>query len=212
MRTAGTQASPQAVGLPEPSWRLFAARGLPQFFAEAVAPVTVFYAAWRVGGLAAGIVASTVVSVLLAVWLVRRGRDVALVVASAVFVLIQAAVGVVSGSTTVYLAQPVVLSALWGFAYAGSVVVGRPLVGVFASAWYPFPAWFKASAPFEREFGMQSLVWAAYCFARAGLRLIVLLRSGVGGFLLVSVVTGSPMVALLIAWGLWHARRSFSRL
>ena len=212
MRTAGTQAASPAVELPEPSWRLFAARGLPQFFAEAVVPVAVFYAAWRTLGLVAGIVASTAVSVALALWLVRRGRDVGLVLASAVFVVIQAVVGLASGSTTVYLAQPVVLSALWGFAYLGSVVVGRPLVGVFASAWYPFPDWFKAGAPFRREFGMQSLVWAAYCFARAALRLVVLLRSGVGGFLLVSVLTGTPFACALIAWGLWHARRTFSRL
>jgi hypothetical protein len=213
VRTAGTPiAQAQLDDLPPPTWRSLVARGLPQFAAEAVVPIAAFYIAWRALGLAAGIGVSTVVSVALAVALIRAGRDVGLVVAGAVFVVIQAAVGLVSGSATIYLAQPVVLSALWGVAYVVSVAVGRPLIGVFASAWYPFPAWFRASTPFRREFGMQSLVWAAYCFARAAFRLVLLLHAGVGAFVLASFVTGTPVIAALLFWGLWHARRSFARL
>jgi hypothetical protein len=59
---------------------------------------------------------------------------------------------------------------------------------------------------------MQTLVWAAFCVARAALRLVVLLHGGVGGFVVVSIVTGAPPYALLVGWGVWHARRSFSRL
>jgi uncharacterized protein DUF3159 len=213
VRTAGTPlAQPSLDDLPSPTWRLLIARGAPQFAAEAVLPVAAFYAGWRMSGLAAGVAVSTAVSLALAGYLVHAGRDVGLVAASAVFVLVQAAVGLVSGSTTVYLAQPVVLSALWGFVYLVSVVIGRPLIGVLACAWYPFPAWFRASAAFRREFGMQSLVWAAYCFARAAVRLVLLLHSGVGAFILVSFATGTPVIVLLLAWGLWHARRAFSRL
>jgi len=105
-----------------------------------------------------------------------------------------------------------VLSGLWSAAYFGSVAIGRPLVGVFAGAWYPFPPWFRASAPYRREFALQSMVWGAYCLLRAALRLWVLLESGVGGFVLISVVTGPPLLVALVGWGIWHARRSFSRL
>jgi len=213
VRAAGTTAAPGRVDeLPDPSWRLLLGRGLPQFTGEAVVPVLVFYVVWKSAGLGAAVAASTAVSLVLAVWLVRRGRDVVLVGLGAVFVAIQALVALAAHSATVYLAQPVVLSALWAFAYYASVAVGRPLIGVFASAWYPFPAWFRASAPYRREFGMQSLVWGTYCLLRAALRLFVLLCSGVGGFLVVSLVTGVPMLAGLLAWGLWHARRAFARL
>ena len=168
VRTAGTPlAQTQLDDLPPPTWRSLVARGMPQFAAEALLPVAAFYAGWRLSGLAAGIGVSAIISIALAAVLIRRGREVGLVVVGAAFVVIQAVVGLVSGSATVYLAQPVVLSGLWGIAYVVSVLVGRPLIGVFACAWYPFPAWFRASAPFKREFGMQSLVWAAYCFARA---------------------------------------------
>ncbi len=187
-------------------------RGLPQFGGEAVLPVLLFYAVWRVAGLTAGIVASTILCIALAAWLLRRGRDVTLVTVGVVVVVIQALVGLASHNATVFLAQPVVLNALWGLAYLGSVAIGRPLVGVFAGAWYPFPAWFRASSPYRREFGMQSLVWGVVCLARAALRLWTLLAAGISGFVVVSIVTGTPIVAVLIAWGIWHARRTFAQL
>lgn len=213
VRTPGTASAAGSLSeLPEPTWRLLLGRGLPQFAAEAVAPVLVFYVAWRAAGLAAGIAASTATSLAIAAWLLRRGRGVGIVALGVVFVVIQAAVALAAHSTTVYLAQPVVLSALWAVAYLASVAVGRPLIGVFASAWYPFPAWFRSSAAFRREFGLQSLVWAAFCVVRAGVRLYVLLHSGVGGFVVVSILTGFPAYAVLVGWGLWHARVSFGRL
>ena len=198
--------------MPDPTWGSMLGRGLPQFVGEAVAPVLVFFGVWKLAGLGPAIVASSVVYLALAVLLLRRGRDVTLIAIGAVFVVIQAIVGLASHSATVYLAQPVVLSALWSLAYFVSVAIGRPLIGVFASAWYPFPPWFRASAPFRREFGMQSIVWGVYCFARAALRLFVLLRSGVGGFVLISLVTGFPLFFALVFWGIWHARIVFSRL
>jgi len=213
VRSAGTPAASGGLAsLPEPTWRSLLGRGLPQFAGEAVLPVLVFYAVWRAAGLGAAIAASTVVYLVLAGWLLRRKRDVALVAVGAIFVVIQALVAVVAHSATVYLAQPVVLSALWGIAYFASVAVGRPLIGVFATAWYPFPDWFRETRAYRREFGLQSVVWGVYCLARAALRLLVLLRTGIGGFVLVSVVTGTPFLAALVAWGLWHARRTFDRL
>lgn len=187
-------------------------RGLPQFGAEALAPVLVFYATWKVAGLGPAIAVSTLVYLAFAAVLMRRGREVTLLAIGVLFVLIQAVVGLASQSATVYLAPPVLLSAFWGIAYFVSIAIRRPLIGVFANAWYPFPAWFRASEPYQREFGMQSLVWGMYCLARAALRLWALLDSGVASFVLVSVVTGLPVVIALIAWGIWHARRVFSRL
>ena len=213
MHAPGAPAAPSRLAeLPDPTWRLLLGRGLPQFAVEAIGPVLAFYAAWRLWGLAAGILGATVVSLALAAVLLRRGGDVGVVALGAVFVVIQAVVGLVSHSATVYLAQPVVFSTLLGIAYLVSVVAGRPLIGVFASAWYPFPAWFKATEAYRREFGLQTLVWAAFCFVRAALRLLVLLHSGVGSFVVISLLTGVPPYAALVAWGIWHARRSFSRL
>ena len=213
VRTAGTPIAPGRLkDLPDPTWRSILGRGLPQFAAEAVLPVLVFYGAWRLAGLGAGIAAATVVSLALAAVLIRRRRDVTLVAVGAAFVVVQAVVGLASHSTTVYLAQPVLLNALWGVACFVSIAIRRPLIGVLAGAWYPFPAWFRASDAFRREFSVQSAVFGVFYVARAALRLWVLLASGVGGFVVVSIVTGSPFVLVLIGWGVWHARRTFSAL
>ena len=75
--------------------------------------------------------------------------------------------------------------------------------------WYPFPPEFRASESYRREFGMQSVVWGVYCLARAALRLAALLGPGVGAFVLVSTLTGPPLMLALVFWGIWHARRSF---
>jgi hypothetical protein len=215
VRAAGAPVAPGSLSLtdlPDPTWRTILGRGLPQFAAEAVLPVLVFYGAWRIGGLGAGIAAGTGVSLALAALLVRRGRDVTLVVIGAAFVLVQAVVGLASHSATVFLAQPVLLNALWGLGCFGSIAIRRPLIGVFAGAWYPFPAWFRASDAFRREFSVQSAVFGVFYLARSALRLWALLAAGVGGFVVVSLLTGSPIVLALILWGVWHARRTFSAL
>ena len=187
-------------------------RGLPNFALEGFVPVLVFYAVWRSAGLAPGIVASTAAAGVIVLVQLRRGLDVALAGAALLFIVIQALVALAANSATVYLAQPVVVSACWGIAYLVSVAIGRPLIGAFARAWYPFPAEFRASAPYRREFGMQSVVWGIYCLARSALRLSVLLASGVGGMIVVSFLTGTPILVALALWGVWHARHAFARL
>ena len=214
VRPAPVAAEPRrGVGeLPDPTWRLLLGRGLPNFVLEGFVPILVFYAVWREAGLAAGVLASTAAAGLIVAVQMRRGLDVALAGASLLFIAIQAVVALAAHSATVYLAQPVVVSACWGVAYFVSAAIGRPLVGTFARAWYPFPPEFCASEPFRREFGMQSVVWGFYCLARSGLRLAVLLASGVGGMLVVSLLTGTPMLFALVLWGLWHARHAFGAL
>lgn len=213
VRAAGTPVAPGRLDeLPDPTWRSILGRGLPQFAAEAVLPVLVFYGAWRAAGLGVGIAAATIVSLALASLLIRRGRDVTLVAVGASFVVVQALVGLAAHSTTVYLAQPVLLNALWALACFVSIALRRPLIGVLACAWYPFPAWFRASEPFRREFSLQSAVFGVFYLVRAAFRLWALLAAGVGSFIVVSIVTGFPFVLALIAWGVWHARRTFSAL
>jgi hypothetical protein len=213
VRTARTPLAGDGLSeLPEPTWGSLLRRGVPLLAVESAVPVALFYGAWKVSGLAAAIIAGTLVSLAIAGWQMRTGRGGGVAATTAIFLVIQALVGLAAHSATVYLAQPVVLSACWSLAYFASALVGRPLVGVFAQVWYPFPPAFRASEPYRREFGMQSIVWGVYCLARAVVRLIVLLSSGVGSFLLVSLLTGTPILVLLVFWGLWHARRAFSHL
>ena len=195
--------------LPEPSWRLLLGRGLPNFALEGVLPVLLFYVVWRKAGLGPAVLASTAAAGLVVLWQLRRGLDVALAAVTCTFIVIQALVGLAAHSATVYLAQPVVVSGCWGVAYLVSAAVGRPLIGAFARGWYPFPREFRESRIYRHEFGMQSVVWGVYCLARCALRLGVLLTAGVGGLVAVSTVTSTPVLAALVLWGVWHARRVF---
>jgi hypothetical protein len=195
--------------MPEPTWGMLLGRGLPTVLIEGIVPVLLFYAIWRTAGLAPAAVATSAAGLAIVAWQARRGTDTALVWATGCFLVIQAVVALITRSATVYLAQPVVLSVLWGIAYFGSVAIGRPLVGALARGWYPFPPEFRATAIFRREFALQSIVWGVYCLARAGLRLGALLSAGVGGMLVITFLTGTPLAIVLILWGVWHARRTF---
>jgi hypothetical protein len=210
VRPAGTTAAPGGVA-PEPTWTYLVLRGGPTFAAEGIVPVLVFYAVLRVYGLAAGIAVATAVSAAVLAWQVRRGQGGTIAWLTLVFLGVQAVVGLASASATVYLAQPVVLSAGWGVAYLVSAAIGRPLIGLFATAWYPFPPEFRAGRAFRGDFGFQSVVWGVFMLLRAALRLAALLGVGVAGFVVVSVATGAPAFAALVAWGVWHARTALAR-
>jgi Protein of unknown function (DUF3159) len=196
--------------LPSPSFRSILLTGLPGFLREGFLPLGAFYAGLRLGGLGAGIAASTALSVLVYVHERRAGRNGLLVRISLAFVAAQAAVGLAAHSTVVYLAQPVLANAIWGVAFLVSPLLGRPLAGALACAWYPFPRWFREAEPFKRVFGVQSLVWGAYFVARSAVRLAVLLHGSLESFLLVVLLTGTPMMLLLIAWSIRHAIRGLA--
>jgi hypothetical protein len=164
----------------------------------------------RLDGLAAGIVAAAVASVLIYLYERRVGRDALLVRISLGFVVVQSIVGLAANSATVYLAQPVLLAAVWGLAFLISIPLGRPLAGTLAGAWYPLPRWLKESAEFKRVYGVESVVWGAYFLARSALRLVVLLQGSLESFLLIVFLTGTPVMLLLLAWSIRYAIRGLA--
>lgn len=210
MRAAAAAPAPEEAGLTEPSFRAIFGAGAAGLLREGVLPLGAFYAGLRLGNLATGIAASTAASVLLYGVERRAGREGLLVRLSLAFVLVQAAVGLLSNSTVAYLAQPVLAAAVWGLGFLVSVPLGRPLAGALASAWYPFPRAFRESAGFKRVFGIESLVWAGYFLSRSALRLVLLLHGSLEGFLAITFVTGLPVMLLLLAWSIRYPIRSFS--
>jgi hypothetical protein len=184
--------------------------GLPGFLREGFLPLGAFYAGLRLDGLAAGIVAAALASVLIYVYERRAGRDALLVRISLGFVVVQSIVGLAANSATVYLAQPVLLAAAWGLAFWVSIPLGRPLAGALACAWYPFPRWLKESSDFKRVYAVESVVWGAYFLARSALRLVLLLEGSLESFFVVVFLTGTPVMLLLLAWSIRHAIRGLA--
>jgi intracellular septation protein A len=183
----------------------------PRFARDAFGPVLAFYIGWRLAGLWVGVAAATAVSV--AAWQYERRRDRAGVVArlSLGFVIVQATIGLISQSATVYLAQPVLLAAAFGIAFLVSAAIGRPLAGVFAGEIYPFPPEVRESATFVHVFVRVSIAWGVYQLLRSGIRLLALVGGGVELFLVVNLVTGVPLTAGLMSWSIWYGLRGFRR-
>ncbi len=210
-REPGTVVGARELGLPEPNLRSIFLAGAPRFARELFGPVLGFYAGYELWGLTAGIVIATVVALAIEAYERKHGRHGALALVSAAFVVLQGVVGLIADSAVVYLAQPVIVSAVWGVAYLVSVAIGRPLIGVFADAWYPFPDSVKASRTYKRIFSFESVVWGVYLLARSGLRMLVLSSGSIGAFVAIQFVTGVPLVIALVLWSLWYSVRGFER-
>jgi len=183
----------------------------PRFARDALGPVLAFYALWKLWGLLAGIAAATVVAVL-AFWWQRRQANSGIMPAIGLGIaMVQAAVGLASGSASAFFAPGLVANGLYGCAFLGSVALGRPLAGVFAGEMYTFPARVRGSPLFRRIFSVVSLAWGCYMVLRAGVRLAVLFWTSVDLFVVVSVATGIPFTLALMTWSFWYPLRAFQR-
>jgi hypothetical protein len=207
---AGAIAEREDAGLTAPTVWGVLMTGLPGFLREGFLPLGAFYAGLRLDGLAAGIVAAALASVLIYVYERRAGRDALLVRISLGFVVVQSIVGLAADSATVYLAQPVLLAAAWGLAFWVSIPLGRPLAGALACAWYPFPRWLKESSDFKRVYAVESVVWGAYFLARSALRFVLLLEGSLETFVVVVFLTGTPVMLVLLAWSIRYAIRGLA--
>lgn len=185
--------------------------GAARVVRDSLLPLAAFYAGWKLVGLVAGIGLATAVA--LGAWRYERRRErpgaVARITLGLVF--IRAAVGLLSGSARLYLAQDIVIDVLLGSAFIGSLVAGRPLTAVYAREIYPVPAEIERSETYAAIFRRTTLVWTAYFFSCAALRLAVLLSSSVDVYVLVAALTGAPVIVALLVWSVLHSVRSLRR-
>lgn len=183
----------------------------PRFLRDGFGPVLGFYVGWKIAGLVAGVALATAVALLalrLARRQERRGSLVKLALAS---VIVQAVIGLVSNSATVYLAQPVLINAAIGIAFLASAFTRRPIIGIFAEEMYPFPEEVRASETFRRVFARCSVAWGLYQLLRSGIRLLVLTQTSVDAYVVVNFATGIPMLSAMFAWTTWYSVRGFRR-
>jgi intracellular septation protein A len=182
----------------------------PRFARDAFGPVLSFYVAYKLGGLVIGIVVASAVS--LAAWLYERHHDRSGLLAwlTLLIVGVQALIGLVANDARAYFAPSVLATGAWALVFIGSVVIHRPLAGVFAGEMYPFPTEVRDSATFRRVFSHISLAWGALLLFRSGLRLATL-RQSVDAFVLVSAITGIPLTAAMMTASVWYATRAFRR-
>jgi hypothetical protein len=197
-------------GLPEISARSILRSGGPRFALNAGGPVLFFYAGWKLSGLLAGVVIASAVGIGAYLRERRRQRPGLVARLALLFVLVQAAFGLSSGSVTVYLAPPVVVQGLLGLVFVASVLRGRPLAARFAEELHSFPPAITESEAFHRSLSMVSLAWGICFLLRGTLRLLVLAHS-VDAFVVVNVATGLPLISALLTWSAWYVTRALRR-
>src|SRR5580765_1249927 len=138
--------------IPEVSTKTILLGSGPRFARDAFGPMLLFYAGWKLSGLVAGIALSTVASLVAYRWEQAHDRPGLMARLALGFILVQAAIGLAAQSAVVYLAQPVLINAIFGFAFVVSVLVRRPLAAMFAGEMYPFPEEVRQSDTFRRTF------------------------------------------------------------
>jgi intracellular septation protein A len=181
----------------------------PRLVRDSLGPVLAFYIGFKLVGLLLGIALGCVVGVGLYLHETRRGRTGVLARLSLGFVLLQAAVGFISRSATIYFLQPVILDVALASIFIGSVAISRPVIGASAKDTYPFPLQVAGSATFRRVFGRLSLVWGVYFLLRAGVRLVALRTGHIDTILVVNTVSDFPFVIGLIAYSTWYGVYGF---
>ena len=194
--------------LPEPSFRRILLSGLPRFVRDGFVPVGAFYLGWRLAGLGTGTAASTAVSA--ALWL---GRPAPRPRQRAAAALARPSCSCRRRSGSRRTARSSTSPSRCSRAPSGpscSSARRRHAARSPARSRAPGIRFRTSSSAAPRSaasYGFESVVWGAYLLARSGLRLWMLLESGVGGFVVVSFLTGTPAALALLAWSAWYATR-----
>jgi intracellular septation protein A len=171
----------------------------PRLLRDILGPTLSFYAGWKLtGSVIVGIALGTVVSFAAYRYERRRGRPGAIAQLVLAFVVLQAVIGLATGSATAYLMQPVILGSINGAVWLGSVAIGKPLAALFAAEVFPVDEETRKSEEFRSVFRHVSLVFGAFFLVFAGVQLAVLLAVGVDAVVGLRVLDAILILALIV--------------
>jgi intracellular septation protein A len=178
-----------------------------------VLPVVLFYVAYQTAGFTAAVLVVLTWSALVFVWHYRRTRGADVFSATTFgFACIKALAGLASQNTWLYLAWPSLENLIYGVAFFGSAVAGRPLLALYAERLYPIPAEVRASQTFRRAFLVASAAWLLGHSVRAVVRLWLLnLGLPLSVYLVLDTVAGWPINVSLVAFTAWYPMRELRR-
>jgi intracellular septation protein A len=182
-------------------------------FLGSLLPVGLFYAGYQTLGFSAAVVIVLVWSALVFAWHFRRtgGADVFSATTFS-FACIKATAGLASQNTWLYLAWPSLENLIYGTAFFGSALMGRPLLALYAERLYPIPPEVRLTRTFRRAFLTVSAAWLVGHSFRALLRLWLLsLGLPLSIYLVLDTVAGWPINISLVAFTTWYPLREMRR-
>jgi hypothetical protein len=171
----------------------------PRLLRDILGPTLSFYGAWRLSGnLVVGVAFGSLFSLAAYRYERRHGRPGAIARLVLAFVVLQAGVGLATGSAKAYLIQPVILGGVNGLFWLGSVVINRPLAAVFAHEVFPLDAETRASHEFRAVFRHVSLVFGVCFLIFAAVQLGILLALGVDAFVAARVIDALGILTVIV--------------
>jgi intracellular septation protein A len=171
----------------------------PRLLRDILGPTLSFYAGWKLtGSLLVGVALGTTLSLAAYRYERRHGRPGAIARLVLAFVVLQAIIGLATGSARAYLIQPSILGGVNGVVWLGSVVIGKPLAAVFAREVFPVDEQTRGSEAFRSVFRHVSLVFGAFFLLFAVVQLLVLLTLGVDAFVAVRVLDAIGILGLIV--------------
>jgi intracellular septation protein A len=182
-----------------PTTRAILREAGPRLLRDTLGPTLCFYVGWKTEGIWLGVIMGTVFAFAAYRYERRRGRPGMIARLVLAFVVLQAGVGLATGSAKAYLIQPTILGGVNGLAWLGSVAMRRPLAAVFAREVFPFDEAIRATPEFKRVFMLVSAVWGMFFLGFAAIQAAVLLIVGVDAYVALRVVD-ALLILTLITW------------
>src|ERR1700730_10429067 len=178
-------------------------QGVSRLVFGSLLPVALFYVGLRAWGFSEAVVIVLTWSAAVFAWHYRRTRGADVSSATTFgFACVKALAGLVSQDQTLYLGWASLENMMYGVAFFGSALLGRPLLALYAQRLYPIPRRGRGSTAFRRAFVIMSSVWLCGHTLRATLRLWLLLyvQLDLSVYLVVDTVVGWPINISMFAF------------
>jgi hypothetical protein len=122
-------------------------------------------------------------------------------------VAVSAILALVTHDPKLFFLRAVIGDAVWGLAMLGSLVIGRPLIAVFASWVVNIPQTYKDTPAYKRSFWLITFVWGVVNVARAAGRGYYVAAGTLDQVLVMQLLTGWPVFVALVGFSVWYPRR-----
>jgi hypothetical protein len=177
-----------------------------------VGPV-VFLVLYRTSGLNAALIGAGVVALALVGVRALRRDDTTTAWYGVIGVLIGVALAKATGSSDGFFLPKVVANVVYGLAFLGSVVIGKPLIGVAWAFFHRKPLESGYGPDVRRVFMALTLMWAGGYFLRAAVYGVLIADDSdrTSALATATIVLGLPLTGLLLAATLLVVRRRVAR-
>lgn len=170
------------------------ARSAPRIVEASLVPTALFYCCLVLLGIGAAYAAALLwLYAAVASRLVRRRPVPPLLVLGAIGITVRTTISVVSGSTFIYFAQPVLGSVVVGCVFLVSIALGRPMVEALALEFWPLTPEMLAHPAVSRLLRRLTFLWAGINFTIGAATLMLLVVLPLPAFVAIKQI---------VAWGI----------